>query len=416
MLKVIVFCLLFPFNLFAQEMGTVTFHVIVPEHTPDNAQLSLGSNINGWNANSTDYRFNHAGKLLYSFTSKELEVGTLVEYKITRNSWETVEVDIEGAEIANREVTVAAGDTLVAVTVLEWADIKSKQLESTVTGQVVIEKITMPLPPEQRNIRIYLPPDYNTTDKRYPVIYMTDAKALFDKATDGFDEWQMDETMERLAKVNSPLTSIIVAIDNADDNRSTEYNPFNFNKTESTKAGVGVGDTFADYLALTLKPDIDKRYRTIPSSQHTTIMGSSMGGLISLYTGIKHQDVFSRIAGLSSAVMENFIGNQFLDFINQSEFKESTHIYFDIGDKELALMGKDIFADNQRIYDALITRGVKHTNIKYKIISDGRHNQQSWGKRTEEVLSWLYNAKPNSEKPKPDKLKDEKTSVSSTKK
>lgn len=414
MLKVFTICLLFPFTLFAQEMGTITFHVVVPEHTPNDSQLTLGSSINGWTADNKEYQFKLAGKLLYSFTTPSIEVGSLVEYKITRNSWETVEVDNDGLQIVNREITVAPGDNLVAVTVAEWADFKSKKPDSTVTGEIIIEQITLPLEPNPRNIRIFLPPKYKTNKQRYPVIYMTDAKALFDKATDGFDEWKMDETMQRLGEANSPLTSIIVAIDNAETNRVLEYNPFNFNKTKFTDAGVGVGDKFADYIALTLKPDIDKRYRTIPSSQHTMIMGSSMGGLISLYTGIKHQQVFSRIAGLSSAVMEDFIGNQFLDFINQSEFKETTRIYFDMGDKEISLMGKNIFADNQRIYDALIKKGIKHTNIQYKIISGGRHDQKSWGDRSEKILGWLYNAKPNSEKPKPGKLKDTATEKQNT--
>ncbi|MEO6167075.1 MAG: alpha/beta hydrolase-fold protein [Chitinophagales bacterium] len=133
-----------------------------------------------------------------------------------------------------------------------------------------------------RRIWVCLPEDYSASERKYPVIYMHDGQNLFDNATAAGQEWSLDET---LADIHGQC--IIIGIDNGEEKRSTEYN-----FRDSEEFGAGEGRKYIEFIALTLKPVVDERLRTLPDREHTFIAGSSLGGLISFYGAIYFADTF----------------------------------------------------------------------------------------------------------------------------
>jgi predicted alpha/beta superfamily hydrolase len=145
----------------------------------------------------------------------------------------------------------------------------------------------------RRDILVYLPPSYHEGEGRYPVIYMQDGQNLFDEATSYAGEWGVDETMEALGREEG-LEAIIVGVPNMGIQRVDEYSPF-----RDRRLGGGRGDDYLRFLTQTLKPQIDRDFRTLGGRKHTGILGSSLGGLISLYGFFRAPAVFG-FAGVMS--------------------------------------------------------------------------------------------------------------------
>ena len=143
-----------------------------------------------------------------------------------------------------------------------------------------------------------MPPSYPTTKKHYPVLYAHDGNNVFDRATAFLGvEWELDETTERLIQEKKMEEIIIVAIENTHQ-RQDEYTPVYM---PSLKSG-GKADLYADFIINDLKPFIDENYRTLKDRLNTAIMGSSLGGLVSLYIAWKYSHVFSMAGVISPSV------------------------------------------------------------------------------------------------------------------
>jgi len=169
----------------------------------------------------------------------------------------------------------------------------------TIVGNIITFKMKIPqLDNRERRIWVYLPPDYNQSNRRYPVLYMHDGQNLFDQATSFAGEWQVDETLERLFKEKG-FAIIVVGIDNGGERRIDEYSPW----VNSEYGRGGEGDAYVRFIVETLKPYIDSKYRTLPNE--TGIMGSSLGGLISIYAGFKYPEVFKYVGAMSPAFWFN---------------------------------------------------------------------------------------------------------------
>ena len=372
--------------------GDVRFIVSVPDKTPTDAKLTLGGDFNGWNPANPRYRMEKLASGKYQYLFKNVKAGTILNFKVTRGSWKTVEISADGSNRDNRAYTVTEEDQTIEAQVADWVDLSNKEAPSTIVGKVVMEQIELPTFSGLRNIRIYLPPDYESSTKRYPVIYMTDAQNLYDKKTATAGEWQIDELMEKLHASGSELTSIVVGIDHAEDNRGPEYMPFSYSNVSEQAPGYpakGKGEQFADWLALTLKPDIDKRYRTKAEREHTTMIGSSMGGLISCYTVLKHQETFSKAACLSSAFLKRLVSEHWINYIKSTNKRLPTKFYMDMGDNEFGLFGDDILNETAQVKHYLLQSGFNEAEVKNQVIKGGTHDEPSWRLRLLAILQWL---------------------------
>jgi len=252
--------------------------------------------------------------------------------------------------------------------------------EHTIVGTVItIAAVWSPQLGNNRDILVYLPPDYDDGAERYPVIYMHDGQNLFDQMTSFSDEWCVDETMEALAQQD--IKAIIVGIPNMSDRRIEEYSPF-----ESEKYGVGRGEDYLTFICNTLKPQIDRGFRTLADREHTGIMGSSMGGLISLYAFFRYPETFGFVGAMSSAFW--FADRAIFDMVADAP-QVPGKIYLDVGTAE----GAETVADTRRMRSLLLEKGYQaDTQLSYVEESGGLHNEAAWAGRLRAALVFLLTA------------------------
>ncbi|EAQ42792.1 alpha/beta hydrolase [Polaribacter sp. MED152] len=262
-------------------------------------------------------------------------------------------------------------------------DVKTdvKNEKSTRTNNVqILEKefIIDGLNEKSHKVWVYLPPNYTTTSKRFPVIYMHDAQNLFDAETSYAGEWNVDETLNKYYQ-DSKKGFIVVGIENGGDKRIEEYTPW-----PNKKYGGGKGAIYIDFLVNDLKPFIDKNYRTKSKAKHTAIIGSSLGGLISFYGGFKYPDVFGKIGALSTSF---WFSNNIYAFASRNSAVKNTKLYMLIGEKE----GGSMVADTEKMEKLLIEKGFPKDNLTTKIVSDGKHTESFWRDEFLETILFLYN-------------------------
>jgi predicted alpha/beta superfamily hydrolase len=229
----------------------------------------------------------------------------------------------------------------------------------------------------RRDVLVYLPPSYHGGRRSYPVLYMHDGQNLFDPATSFAGDWGMGRIME--AEARRGLEAIVIGVPNRGDERLDEYSPF----PDPAARGGGRGDAYATFLARTLKPLVDRRFRTRASRDHTLIAGSSMGGLISLYALFRHPRAFG-VAGVLSPSLW-FGGGAIFSHVGRAAFVPA-RIYLDIG----ALEGAEHVANARRLRDLLLAKGYRTgRDLRWLESRAGRHDERSWGRRFARALPWL---------------------------
>ena len=240
-----------------------------------------------------------------------------------------------------------------------------------------------------RNIIVYLPIGYGVDpEKRYPVLYMHDGQNLCNPE-DAFGgiAWGVDETAQRLIIEERIEPLIIVGIYNAGEDRINEYTPVPSQSRRMQKQG-GRADFYGKMLIEELKPFIDENYLTLPQREFTGIGGSSLGGLVSLYLGFKHPEVFSRVAAISPSVW--WANNQIIREIAKSPERVPLRIWLDIGRKE----GSRIKHQVRALKEILLASGWTDADFRYAEIPNASHNEMAWAARFDEVLKFLFPALP----------------------
>lgn len=234
----------------------------------------------------------------------------------------------------------------------------------------------------QRTIRVYLPPGYEQSTERYPVLYMHDGQNLFDDATSYAGEWGIDETLNRLAQQEG-LKLIVVGIDNGGEKRMNELNPW-----DNARFGKGEGSQYTDFIVKVVKPAVDARFRTLPDRAHTGIMGSSMGGLISHYAVYRYPEVFG-MAGIFSP--SYWIAPEAADFTRTHRLPDDTRLYFYAGGKEGD--GDDgMVTHMQRMVAVVKDGGHPSATLASKVNPQGEHNEPTWRAEFPAAVKWLFAA------------------------
>ena len=248
---------------------------------------------------------------------------------------------------------------------------------------VLSESFAIPQLGRTRRIWLYLPPDYTTSAKRYPVIYMHDGQNVFDDATSFAGEWGVDETLDALQAHGDP-GAIVVAIDNGGAHRMDEYNPWH---GAEAKYGGGEGDAYVDFLVHTLKPYIDGHYRTRPDRESTAIIGSSMGGLISLYAALRYPEVFGRAGIFSCACW--IVRDKLLALARHARpLHPPPRLYFVAGGLETN--DGEQARDQRLVVDSLVAAGFPvQTAIRSFVPADGRHSEWFWRREFPAAYRWL---------------------------
>lgn len=247
--------------------------------------------------------------------------------------------------------------------------------QSTASKEVTAFVIAAPQLDTLKTIWVYLPKDYQNSKKNYPVIYMHDAQNLFDASTSYAGEWKVDEYMDQL----SNNESIIIGIEHGNEKRIDELTIY-----KHEKYGGGNGDAYLSFIKNTLKPHIDVSYNTKPNAEHTTLFGSSLGGLISFYGAIKYPETFGK-AGVFSPSF--WINPQIFEFAKSSIIPEASKFYFLAGTDE----SEDMMPDQERMVALLKEKGLNDNQIESRSINGGQHNEKLWAQYFSDAYQWLYN-------------------------
>jgi predicted alpha/beta superfamily hydrolase len=260
-----------------------------------------------------------------------------------------------------------------------WEDYPTDRAGSTVVGTVkVLRGLRSPELGNERDILVYLPPSYGADQgRRYPVLYMHDGQNLFDAATSFSGEWEVDQTLEHASAEG--LEAIVVGIPNAGPERLNEYSPF----PDARHDTEGRGDAYADFIVHTLKPIVDRDFRTLTDRESTGIAGSSMGGLISLYAFFRNADVFGFTGVMSPALW--FAGAAILPYVQAAPYVGG-RIYVDVGTRE----GRETLSNVRKLRDILIDKGYrKGTDFLYVVEMGGTHSEAAWARRLRRELDFL---------------------------
>lgn len=221
-----------------------------------------------------------------------------------------------------------------------------------------------------RKAYIYLPASYeNNPDRRYPVMYMFDGHNVFfdEDATYG-KSWGMNKYMEKSGK---DLIIVAVECNHQGNNRLKEYSPINFENYELGKI-KGKGLVYMKWMVGTLKPYIDKTYRTLPDRCNTIIAGSSMGGLMALYGGTVFNHVFQRAACLSPSLW--VAPGKVLEMVARAKIRRDTCIYMDYGELEVF----NHAANAEAMISTAHLLMTKRVNLALRIVPGGDHSEASW--------------------------------------
>lgn len=245
---------------------------------------------------------------------------------------------------------------------------------------LLAKAIEIPGLKRRRRIWAHLPSGYDEQpERRFPVVYLHDAQNIFEgwKAPFGVS-WEVHNTMRRMGSEGLEQ-AIIIGIEHGKRRRAGEFQPL-------TRQGAFAreGNAYADFIANKLKPFVDKKLRTIPWREQTALVGSSMGGLITLYTGMKHQDVFGQLGVFSPSL---WAAPALFPLVSKVGRHYPMKIYLTVGQKE----GIGTVRRTEEMFQTLTYAGFPQHELYLGIRSGERHEEAFWQREFETCYRWFLN-------------------------
>ncbi|MFZ1703716.1 MAG: alpha/beta hydrolase-fold protein [Saprospiraceae bacterium] len=361
------------FSLFGQWTILLTE---IPTNTPPNQTMYIAGTFNSWNPGNTSYALKKDSLGRWNITLN-VAPGTY-QFKFTRGAWASVEGTADGKAIGNRSYQYSGGNKILELKIAGWEDVAGDG-NSTASPQVSILKESFFIPQlnVNRKIWLYLPKDYHTSSKNYPVIYMHDGQNLFDKKTSFLNEWKVDESLDSLFNLGD-YGCIVIGIENGGASRISEYTPW-----PNPSYGGGKGKEYVQFIVETLKPYVDSLYRTFREPEYTAIAGSSLGGLISHYGGVVEQKTFGKIGSLSTSF---WFTPDIYTIVSTTGITDKTDFYLSTGSDE----GQTQALDMLRMVDTLKGAGASDEQLNSRVIQGGKHNENLWAREFPLMYQWFW--------------------------
>jgi len=363
----------------ADDLVKVKFQLHAPDLPSDTSVYLTGSvpELGDWDPEQVEMSARGDHHWTYCLERPAIHV---IEYKYTLGSWEKEGADATGQPLPNFSIQ-ADKNVEVKDQVPFWTQSGQRIIQGQITGTVRYHLQLKAPGMQPRDLIVWVPPNYEQSEARYPVLYMHDGQNIIDPKTSAFGiDWQIDETCTRLIKSDSIPSLIVVGIYNTPD-RSKEYLP--------GAAGVD----YMKYVIEVVKPLIDRKYRTLSDREHTLVGGSSAGGLCAFMIAWEYPAIFSRALCFSPAFqMKNTARGVNFDYVQL--VKESPRpalplrIYIDnggIGLEQLLQPGIDA------MLTALEQKGLRRDHDFYwQFDPEARHSEAAWAKRFPDALLKMF--------------------------
>ena len=352
----------------------VVFELYAPSLADSSTVYIAGSEPQIGNWNPGKVKLHNTGNHIWML-EVQLPAQTHIEYKYTLGSWDREGTDAKGFPLQNFSATIT-NDTTIKNTVEHWLDKKTRPFKGGITGIVKYHKGFKATGLQDRDVIVWLPEGYDPNKgKKYPVLYMHDGQNIVDPATSSFGvDWQLDETTDSLIKANAINPIIIVGIYNTSD-RSDEYIPGQ------------KGTAYMDFVVNTVKPFIDEEYRTKAGRKHTTIGGSSAGGIMAFMLAWEYPNIFSKGICMSPAFKIQHI-DYVDDVLSDTGKKKKVFFYIDNGGIELEERLQPGIDD---MLKALKTKGYKENkDFVWVKAPQHKHSEGAWAKRMPLALKLCF--------------------------
>lgn len=344
----------------------------------DSRPIFITGNFNKWNPKDHGFQLKILDENSYSIDIEDQLLDDEIEYKFTKGGWENVELDQYGNITPNRKVKKKSATTndFVEKWRFNWGPFKDEFFPIV---EVISEEFYIPQLDRYRKVWALLPYDYYISDKKYPVLYLQDAQNLFNEGS-AYGNWEIDKKLSILAEYGRGDV-IVIAVEHGSEDRIKEYIFDNDNVANGSE-----GKKYIRFVTDTLKPFIDEHYRTKKDRENTGIGGSSLGALISLYSGFLYPEVYSKLLIFSPSLWIE-PNNNFPMMSFRVPFK--TKIYLYGGEQEGAKMVKRI-----QVFENYLKRWEKKNlfdfEFKTNINPDGEHSEFYWSQEFPRAIEWLF--------------------------
>jgi predicted alpha/beta superfamily hydrolase len=240
-----------------------------------------------------------------------------------------------------------------------------------------------------RTLRVWLPPGYDDAgnSQRYPVFYLQDGQNLFDAETAfGHTEWQADEATDRLIRENVVPPMIVVGIDNMGTERLKEYSPY---RSFNPPIFRPLGKRYPEFLVREVMSFISREYRVAKGPENTGIGGSSLGGLISLYTVMAAPGFFGKLLVESPSL---FLAKRRAIKDARKALDWPFRVYLGIGTAETGDVAKNaqFVNDLNALCDIMRRAGLHEQRLRVNIEEGANHSESSWARRFPAALQFLF--------------------------
>lgn len=356
-------------------------HIILTTDENDNRPIYISGNFNNWRTQDKEFIMEKIGDNSYHYKfSYDFDYPLELLYKFTKGDWSEVEIDKNGNRTENRSTKNHTGiqNEHVARWRKNWLPYKPSFLPQVL---LISDEFEIPQLNKTRKIWALLPHDYDNSSENYPVMYLQDAQNLFNNnAKHG--NWEIDKKLAVMAEYKIGKI-IIIAIEHAEEDRIKEYN------VGKTVLGKGQGKKYIRFVTETLKPFVDSNFRTKKEREFTGIGGSSMGGLITVFSGLMYPEVYGKLMVFSPSlwVVPKLI-------VNSENDAEDTKIYLYAGGDESETMIEYVQNFKNNIIASEFVKDKMKINLS--INKEGKHNETFWGDEFPKAIEWLFfNTKDN---------------------
>ncbi|WP_241775044.1 alpha/beta hydrolase-fold protein [Chryseobacterium sp. ERMR1:04] len=344
----------------------------------DDRPIYITGNFNNWNPKDFNYQLKQLDLHRYSIEIDDQALPSVIEYKFTKGGWENVELDKYGSITPNRKANKSLGKTsdIVEKWRLNWGPFKDEYFP---IAEIISEEFYIPQLDRYRKVWALLPYDYYFSNKDYPVLYLQDAQNLFNEGS-GYGNWEIDKKLSILAEYGRGDV-IVVAIEHGSEERIKEYIFDNDHVAHGSE-----GKKYIRFITDTLKPFVDENYRTKKDRDNTGIGGSSLGALISIYSGFLYPEVYSKLLIFSPSLWVE-PNNNFPMMNFRTPF--TTKIYLYGGAQEGSKMVKRI-----HIFEEYLKKWEEKKlfdfEFKTSINPEGTHNEFYWSQEFPRAIEWLF--------------------------